>query len=53
MPIDPQMGIAFPMDGELTPTEYKVKYKKKGAKVKAFEKTSTSATTTTNSEITV
>ena len=33
LPIDPQMGIAFPMDGELTPTEYKVKYKKKGEKI--------------------
>ena len=33
LPIDPQMGIAFPMDGELTPTKYKVKYKKKGEKI--------------------
>ena len=33
LPIDPQMGIAFPMDGELTPTTHKIKYKKKGEKI--------------------
>ena len=33
LPIDPQMGIAFPMDGELIPTTHKIKYRKKGEKI--------------------
>ena len=34
LPIDPQLGIAFPLEGENIPTIHKVKYQKKGEKLK-------------------
>ena len=33
LPIDPQVGIAFPMEGEMIPTTFKVKYQKSGEKI--------------------
>ena len=34
LPIDPQLGIAFPLKGENTPTIHTVQYQKKGEKIK-------------------
>ncbi|MDC0255258.1 hypothetical protein OAK75_10165, partial [Bacteriovoracales bacterium] len=34
LPIDPQLGIAFPLEGENIPTIHKVEYQKKGEKLK-------------------
>jgi serine/threonine-protein kinase len=33
LPIDPQLGLAFPLDGENIPTEHRIKIQKKGEKI--------------------
>ena len=33
LPIDPQLGLAFPLEGENIPTEHRIKIQKKGEKI--------------------